>query len=248
MVKLTTREYILDLISKNPNWNVLDLGCGADGLRMAQVWADTVDHSDKYPPGTFFQTDACDTPFEDGEFDFVFSSHVAEHVSDPLAYCKELVRIGKRGYIEVPTPLFDNLVLGNFDPSPAGHIWWVTYDIIEEKISFRPRCQVMHPYLTPADTTIIDPFFRNCMVTELYWDSSIELRIGRWHSELLQCQAGHMMRSPDPAWPLLDIHCNRTISRSIALHWGGLNGEFADQPVEMEKKWIPLDDIDLHKK
>lgn len=247
MIKLTTREHILNMIGKNPNWNVLDLGCGADGLRMAQVWADTVDHSDKYPPGTFFQTDACDTPFEDGGFDFVFSSHVAEHVPDPLAYCKELVRIAKRGYIEIPTPLFDNLVIGNFDPLPAGHVWWVTYDIIEEKIVFRPRCQVMHPFLTPADTTVIDPFFRNCMVTELYWDGSIELKITAPHSKMLQCQAGHM-GVLGRAWPLVDFRGNRTISSSVVLCWAGVNGEFADQPVEMEKKWIPLDDIDLHKK
>jgi len=42
-------------------------------------------------------------PFEDKEFDFVYCSHVLEHVDVPEKACSELQRIGKRGYIETPT-------------------------------------------------------------------------------------------------------------------------------------------------
>ncbi|MGI6525688.1 MAG: class I SAM-dependent methyltransferase [Bdellovibrionota bacterium] len=44
-----------------------------------------------------------DMPFEDKAFDFVYCSHVLEHSLDPEAACKELMRVGKRGYIETPT-------------------------------------------------------------------------------------------------------------------------------------------------
>lgn len=42
-------------------------------------------------------------PFEDKEFDFIHCSHVLEHVDDPEKACLELMRVGKRGYIETPT-------------------------------------------------------------------------------------------------------------------------------------------------
>jgi SAM-dependent methyltransferase len=41
--------------------------------------------------------------FADKEFDFVYCSHVLEHVHNPERACLELMRIGKRGYIETPT-------------------------------------------------------------------------------------------------------------------------------------------------
>ncbi len=42
-------------------------------------------------------------PFRDKSFDFVYCSHVFEHVDNPLLACAEIMRVGKRGYIETPT-------------------------------------------------------------------------------------------------------------------------------------------------
>jgi SAM-dependent methyltransferase len=46
-------------------------------------------------------------PFKDKEFDYVICSHVLEHVDNPDKFLSELFRIGKRGYIEYPTILYD---------------------------------------------------------------------------------------------------------------------------------------------
>jgi SAM-dependent methyltransferase len=46
-------------------------------------------------------------PFEDGEFDYVICSHVLEHVPDVAAFCAELFRVGKRGYLEYPLIYYD---------------------------------------------------------------------------------------------------------------------------------------------
>ena len=43
-------------------------------------------------------------PLPDKSCDFVVASHILEHVDDPEAFCKELSRIGKAGYIETPGP------------------------------------------------------------------------------------------------------------------------------------------------
>jgi ubiquinone/menaquinone biosynthesis C-methylase UbiE len=48
-------------------------------------------------------------PFADNSFDFVCCSHVLEHVSDPERACSELMRVARRGYIEVPAPGKDML-------------------------------------------------------------------------------------------------------------------------------------------
>ncbi|GEM_PF-1807149 len=42
-------------------------------------------------------------PFADRSIDFVYCSHVLEHLQDPELACSELQRVGKEGYVEVPT-------------------------------------------------------------------------------------------------------------------------------------------------
>jgi len=50
-----------------------------------------------------FECDIENMTFKDKEFDFVYCSHVLEHVTTPSKACDELMRVGKRGYIETPT-------------------------------------------------------------------------------------------------------------------------------------------------
>ena len=176
MIKRTTREYALELVESNKDWNVLDLGCGRDGIKLANSYADIENYVSDYPGNRFVQTEASETPFKDKEFDFVFSLHIAEHVSDPYKFCKELTRISKSGFIEVPTPFFDNLVVGNSNPPPHGHVWWVTFDDIKNEMVFKPRLSIVDEMAIPADTTFLIPFFRDSMVLELYWEDTIELR------------------------------------------------------------------------
>ncbi len=42
-------------------------------------------------------------PFPDKYFDYILCSQTLEDLRDPIWVCSELVRIGKRGYIEVPS-------------------------------------------------------------------------------------------------------------------------------------------------
>lgn len=48
-------------------------------------------------------------PFADGEFDYVICSHVIEHVEDVEAFCAEMFRVARRGYIEFPTIYYEYL-------------------------------------------------------------------------------------------------------------------------------------------
>jgi SAM-dependent methyltransferase len=48
-------------------------------------------------------------PFADQAFDYVICSHVIEHVTDVPAFVSEMVRVGKAGYLEYPTILYEYL-------------------------------------------------------------------------------------------------------------------------------------------
>jgi SAM-dependent methyltransferase len=93
-----------------PGQRVLDVGSGGYPFPYATVLTDRfVDNSPcrreqlvtmNMP---FVVSDARELPFRDKTFDFVYCSHVLECVQDPLAACREIMRVGKRGYIETPT-------------------------------------------------------------------------------------------------------------------------------------------------
>jgi len=51
----------------------------------------------------FVLADIHDLPFHDKSFDYVCCVHVLEVVENPLKACQELIRVGKRGFIETPT-------------------------------------------------------------------------------------------------------------------------------------------------
>ena len=61
-------------------------------------------------------------PFGDKSFDFVYCSHLLEHVDHPVKACSEIMRVGRRGYIETPTFGKDAL----FAWAKNMHKWHVT--------------------------------------------------------------------------------------------------------------------------
>jgi SAM-dependent methyltransferase len=87
---------------------VLDVGCGALGLRALEPRLD-VTGLDLLPrpgyPAHFVQADAAERmPFDDGEFDLVYCSSVIEHV-DPARrprLAAEIKRVGRGFFVQTP--------------------------------------------------------------------------------------------------------------------------------------------------
>lgn len=48
-------------------------------------------------------------PFKDKAFDFIIASHVLEHSVAPESFLRELVRVGKAGYLETPDAFFERI-------------------------------------------------------------------------------------------------------------------------------------------
>jgi hypothetical protein len=83
-------------------------------------------------------------PIRDKQFDYVVCSHLLEDIRDPLWVCSELQRIGKAGYIEVPSRV-EEQTLGVENPRYAGyyhHRWLITRDA--GGLAFRHKPHNLH--------------------------------------------------------------------------------------------------------
>lgn len=110
---------------------VLDIGSGYDPFPLATHLADFYEGETSHRARKlvkdnrpFIKCDIENMPFKDKEFDFVYCSHVLEHVKDPSKACEELMRISKRGYIETPTKTSD--ILFNIKRGDDHHRWNIT--------------------------------------------------------------------------------------------------------------------------
>lgn len=60
--------------------------------------------------------------FKDKSFDYVICSHILEHMEDPKKFIAEIVRVGKAGYIEVPSDISERIFGWNF------HLWYCSFN------------------------------------------------------------------------------------------------------------------------
>jgi SAM-dependent methyltransferase len=77
-------------------------------------------------------------PFEDKSFDFVYCSHIMEHVMNPQAACAELSRVGRRGYIESPNRAKD---LWMHQALCSNHNWVLSLGHDGQTLVFEPYTQ-----------------------------------------------------------------------------------------------------------
>lgn len=120
---------------------VLDVGGWAKPLPRADVVLDLLpyatrglygresDEPERFTEATWLQLDVCAKdpwPFEDDAFDVAVCSHTLEDVRDPVGVCRELSRVAKAGYVEVPAPV-EELTWGVHGPWVGwSHHHWVT--------------------------------------------------------------------------------------------------------------------------
>ena len=173
MIKRTSLIHINSILKQNQNWNVLDIGCGYSPHPAASTICDVQDFEKNYLDKKFVQLKEKKFPFKDKEFDFVIASHVIEHVEDIDFFIKELQRVAKKGYIEVPTKLEDNLVFENKND----HVWHMDFDDVDNKLIITKRIQIIEPILTVSSIKKFNENFRKSLVIELLWEDKINYRV-----------------------------------------------------------------------
>jgi len=170
LLKRTSITHLNNILEKNPDWKILDIGCGYRAHKNASVIADIQDFSNFYKEKKFVKINEKNLPFKDKEFDFVIASHVIEHVEDFQFFIKELERITSKGYIELPSRLGDNLVFENKND----HIWWFYFDDVSNQLIASKRNQLINPFITVSMAKLLEGIFRESLVIELEWENKIE--------------------------------------------------------------------------
>lgn len=133
-------------------------------------------------------------PFKDKTFDYVYASHVLEHTRDPEAACKELMRIARAGYIETPSPFFEQGY--NYPNAERGwsfHRWFV-YLGEGDRLTFEPKtaqtidefCDCRHGqfirniYQSMKDLNPLHGVLpRECCYTVLHWKDEFTFAVKR---------------------------------------------------------------------
>ena len=175
MIKRTSKTFIEKTLLLNPNWNILDIGCGYGANKYAKTICDVQDLSKYYLNKKFVKLIEKKLPFKDKEFDFVIASHVMEHVDDIVFFITELERISKQGYIELPTMLEDNLVFEN----KKDHLWHMDFDDVDLKLLISKKVQYFEPILTVSSIKRLNKIFRRSFIIELYWENKIDYKIDK---------------------------------------------------------------------
>jgi ubiquinone/menaquinone biosynthesis C-methylase UbiE len=175
LIKRTSKKYIDNLLQNNTTWNILDIGCGYNANKFAKVICDVQDLSNHYQDKKFIRLSENKLPFKDKEFDFVVASHVMEHVEDIDFFIKELERVSKKGYIELPTMFEDNLVFEN----KKDHLWHMDFDDVENKLLISKKVLYFEPVLTVSTIKRLNDVFRTSLVLELFWEDIIDYKINK---------------------------------------------------------------------
>lgn len=124
---------------------------------------------------TWIQRDICDKepfPFKDKQFDFVICSQTLEDVRDPLYVCAEIVRIGKRGYIEIPSRLHETCRgwESNRIAGLSHHRWLV--EIEDRHIQFLMKYHMIHEWRLSFPPSFARKLTEEQKIQWLFWDES----------------------------------------------------------------------------
>lgn len=115
-----------------PGDKVLDIGSGHSPFPLATVLADIALSDNQYGRAgapfrhvdgkPVYEVSVEATGFADKEFDFIYCSHVLEHANDPEQAVRELMRVGRRGFVETPRPVKDYMLAS---AAISNHRWGV---------------------------------------------------------------------------------------------------------------------------
>ena len=178
MIQRTSREHVLKILKENQNnWEILDIGCNIAPVEFAQTVADVQNFSKFYEGKNkkFVLINDKKLPFSNNQFDFVYASHVIEHVEDLSFFISELKRISRQGYIELPSILEDNIVLSS--NSTDDHKWMFKFNDVEKVLLVEKKKQLMEPFITHG--VLFDSLrknFRSSLVLELLWEDNINFQ------------------------------------------------------------------------
>ena len=177
-IRRTNRLNQKKWLRSNQNLKILDLGCSnnnywSEANHFADIWDFENEFREKNLKFTKIQPDQ-KLPFKDKEFDYVICAHVIEHVNDPVMFKSEIERIGKAGYIELPTRLNDNMVFG-CDEEEYGHKWWFEFDDDNQRLIYAKRINAIEKFVSVGSIFALTEIFQDSFIIQAHWTDEISL-------------------------------------------------------------------------
>jgi hypothetical protein len=126
------------------DWVIDAMPYESRGLYEREGWVEArARGSERFDSSRWIQRDVCARdpfPFDDDAVDFVICSQTLEDVRDPVWVCAEITRVGRAGYVEVPSRLEEQSygVAGPFVGWPHHH-WLVDVEEAGLEFSFKPH-------------------------------------------------------------------------------------------------------------
>lgn len=159
----TRANYVVDLLPYDTRGIFGTIGTGAE----------------RFTRETWLNVDICSQPlpFQDKSIDFVVCSHTLEAVRDPIQVCREMNRVAKRGYIEVPSRRMESIRSLEHKGYPGyyHHRWLV--DVDGDEITFRFKTPLM---CSSWQYTFPRSYLRRLApedrVSWMFWDGSFRSR------------------------------------------------------------------------
>ena len=173
--------YIKSGISKKDK--VLEIGPGHNPWFRSDVLCEKYleDNTERSGPlardnRPLIHADGCNMPFNDKEFDFVFCSHIMEHVEDVKSFLEEIQRVGRAGYLETPNYLFEQTV------GTTTHKWafWVENGVLHAEpkwVSAAPERAYHGMHGAIAKNSFLSAayiFSRETQVMRFFWKDKIK--------------------------------------------------------------------------
>jgi len=172
--KLTQKDFL----SQNKKLKILDLGCSFTNYwKEANHFADIDDHHESFAKLNLDYTKIernKKLPFKDKEFDYVILSHVLEHVPNLIEFKEELTRIGKSGYIELPTKFYDNVVFGSDEPI-LGHKWWFEFDDDKKILKYTKKIAAIEKFMSVGTSWKFQEYFEDSFILQFYWEDNFHM-------------------------------------------------------------------------
>lgn len=139
-------------------------------------------------------------PFQTKAFDYVYASHVLEHVDAPEHASREIMRVGTAGYIETPSPFLEQGLALRDEASPEHWIHkWFVFSSDNRRLVFEPKTiHEVSRFCSCLDGRFLRDFYasldfreaqhcfrRTAKTTIFYWTSSFDIEV---REQTVDCQ------------------------------------------------------------
>ena len=160
-----------------PHWKVLELGPGTTPFSKATHFCGWEVGGNKLNA----RGEQCDfnkekLPYKNKEFDFIYCRHVLEDLWNPFNLIPEIIRVGKAGWIETPSPIAEMCKYANGEKAPFRgyhHHHWIVWND-GKKLNFLHKCPAYEVAPLPEEELeklLEDPVHWN---TYLLWSGAFE--------------------------------------------------------------------------